>query len=86
MPTRQILEVHASSMLRWRGTIPDEIAETQYQNAHARELYYASQIRLEVLDEVRKHRCQSQWTHALRKGHCRGAGHCGNFPEPTPVL
>jgi hypothetical protein len=71
---------------RFLTSIPDEAAETEYQDTHSDELNDTSQARVEGFHELRKHGCERQRTEALRKGYCCGHRNGSELPFLAPVL
>jgi transposase len=64
---------------------PDEVAEPKHQNTHTSELHRIRETALETLHQRRKHGCQSQRAHSLRKRRHGRSRYAGAFPKRVPV-
>lgn len=66
--------------------LPEEVTESEHQNAHTSELNNIGKVALERLHQIAEHGCQGQRpdTHdeTGKDGHEAGA----EFPVPVPVL
>jgi hypothetical protein len=68
------LLVHSMLLMVPQYDLPNKVAKAKHQDCYASEFDNVCQVRIKVLDVVRKHRSQSQWSEALRERHsCRGS-------------
>lgn len=65
---------------------PYEVTKAQNQDADARKLDCACQIRVERLDQIWKHGRQSKRSESLCESHNDDHGHRGELPKAIPIL
>jgi len=78
-------DVHWSATEGRADGHPDEVAKSQHQDSHARELNNIRKPRVEVFHVVREHGRESQRSETLRETDGRGCSDAACLPQGRPV-